>query len=88
MEGNALKEATEALEVVRAYQSVFSTPQGEIVLKDLAQKCFMGKSVADISQPVLSVFNDGKRCAFLDILNMINASEAEIVCKINKMKGS
>ena len=72
-----------ALKIIDAYKTVFSSESGELVLQDLAEKCRMTKPVTDVSNPngfsVISAFYDGKRAAFLDIVNVLGFSQTRLI---------
>lgn len=61
----------------QAYQKVFSGPHGELVLKDLARFCGVGKDgfSRDVSE---MAHNTGLRKAFLRVQNMMNVTDDHI----------
>lgn len=67
-----------AQKVVEAYKTVFGSDKGRIVLTDLMKKCFVAEPVTD-KDPVVSAFNDGKRCAVLDIFKMVGFDERNLI---------
>lgn len=77
------KKIADALALVQAYKAVFSTENGQAVLRDLAVKCHMLSPVTDVSNPdgfsAASAFYDGKRAAFLDIVKMSACDEQRLV---------
>ena len=72
---NKLKRAKRTVE---AYKAVFGGDDGRVVLIDLMKKCHFGTAVTE-RDPVLSAFNDGKRCAVLDILKMVGFDEGKLI---------
>lgn len=62
----------------KAYQRLFNTHDGLIVLKDLQSKSFFLEAVTTKDGKDISIFNDGKRALYIDILNMAN-------CDVNKL---
>ena len=75
-----------AQKVVEAYKTVFSTDKGRVVLIDLMNKCFVTEPVTD-KDPVVSAFNDGKRCAVLDILKMVGFDERTLIELLQQSEG-
>lgn len=61
----------------RAYQSVFKGPQGEEVLKDLAEFCGMHRDCFN-ENPYIMAHNTGVRKVFLRIQNMMNVTDQQI----------
>lgn len=55
----------------KAYQAIFDTEEGELVLKDLFQACNMGETVFSPDNPYITSFNEGKRAIFLYISNVL-----------------
>ncbi len=72
------KKIKRSQETIAAYKAVFDTEKGRIVLVDLMQKCFFSQAVTETNS-VLSAFNDGKRCAVLDIFKMIGFDERKLI---------
>ncbi len=86
------KKIEEALELVRAYKSVFGSADGRAVLKDLAVKCRLTEPVTDVSNPAgftaASAFYDGKRAAFLDIVKMSGFDEERLTELLLQTEGN
>lgn len=74
----SLKKIKEAQKVAAAYKTVFSGDAGQTVLVDLMKKCFFTAAVTE-KDPVISAFNDGKRCAVVDILKMVGFDEMKLI---------
>lgn len=55
------------------YQQVFSTPQGEKVLKDLLQRHFVFSTTHVPTDPYTSAFQEGRRAVVTDILRYLHA---------------
>ena len=77
------RKAEKTLRLVSAYKAFFSSENGVLILKDLAEKCHMLSPVTDVSGSdgfsAVSAFYDGKRAAFLDILKMSACDERRLV---------
>lgn len=82
------KKIGEALRLIQAYKAVFSSEDGQAVLRDLADKCHMLSPVTDVSNPngfsAASAFYDGKRAAFLDIVKMSACDERKLVALLQE----
>ena len=61
----------------RAYQIVFGSPDGRIVLGDLISECFGRKSEFD-PDPHIHAFNAGKRAVLMRIAEFTNLTMEEI----------
>lgn len=73
-----VEKIKKAQKIVAAYKAVFSSDNGKIVLLDLAKKChFMTPVTAE--NGIFSAFNDGKRCAVIDILKMAGYDETVLI---------
>lgn len=87
-EENRRKKIEKAVRVVQAYQTVFLSEDGQIVLRDLADKCHMLSPVTDVSNPngfsAASAFYDGKRAAFLDIIKMSACDKEKLVALLQE----
>ncbi len=59
-------------ELLRAYRILFSSPAGQTVLSDLMKFCCFRKDAVD-------AVDEGKRRAFLRIVNMAHLSDLQIV---------
>lgn len=71
----------------KAYHDVFLNDNGQKVLYNIAQECgFMKCCTTPDGNPVLSAFNDGKRAAFLYIVERLGLSEREILDIIENVK--
>ena len=85
--GKVLDKAAElrgqkAIDIVRAYKNVFESADGKIVLYDLMQSCSYLKPT--YIQGIQSIqINEGRRSVILDILDVMNRSEADLVKFIN-----
>ena len=67
---NTSKELKKLAKNKKAYENIFQTPSGKIVLKDLFDNSFinMGKYCKDSNE---NIFMEGKRGLVLHILSMI-----------------
>lgn len=71
------KRAATAASRLNAYRRLFSTEDGQLVLKDLMSSCgvltpVIGKDTHD------TYFNEGARSVILRILNTINMTEKDV----------
>lgn len=64
-----------ALRVAQAYNDVFRTPQGQLVLEDMMETHHMLRSTLHKSVKEM-VFNEGERNVILRILRLINTNPA------------
>jgi hypothetical protein len=53
------------------YKKTFSTEEGKRVLLDLAEKGFFNSTTFDPSKEYATIFNEGMRCFFLYIKNIM-----------------
>lgn len=60
-----------------AFNEVFSTPSGALVLKQLQDLCCYDKTTFDANSSHTTAFNEGKRFVFLTILNLVNLTSDE-----------
>lgn len=85
-------KARKAVELIRAYKTVFQTAEGRAVLKDLAVKCRLMEPVTDVSSSAgfsaTSAFFDGKRAAFLDIVKMSGFDEERLTELLLQTEGN
>lgn len=58
----------------KAYHAVFSSNAGQLVLEDLAAKCFC-LSTTFSSQAGVIEYNEGRRSVYLDILAQLAKAE-------------
>lgn len=65
--------------VPRAYQDVFRSPAGEIVLQDLAREAGVLAVATVRGDPTMSAFNDGKRAVWLHIARQLRWTEAQLM---------
>lgn len=61
-------------ELAKKYKNVFSTKEGEEVLKDLLIFCEISQPTFKVGQPDLSAFNEGKRRVGLRLLSLTEAN--------------
>ena len=54
-----------------AYELIFNTPEGQLVLDDLALQCYEGAVTFVDNNPYGSAFNEGKRFVLIHIRRMI-----------------
>lgn len=63
----------------RLYRDVFSTDQGLLVLRDLARFCGVLETSVMAGDPHMTAFNEGKRAAFLHIIERLRWNERDIL---------
>ncbi len=63
----------------RAYQTVFSTPEGELVLYDLMTRCGVLETSQVNGDPHMVAFREGRRSVALDLINAMRWTEAEVI---------
>jgi hypothetical protein len=71
------KRAAEAARTIKAYQRLFSTDDGQIVMKDLMKSCFLSRSVIG-ADPHETYFNEGVRSVMLRLLQQANIDDKQI----------
>jgi hypothetical protein len=57
--------------VIMAYHTVFDNPHGDVVLEDLAFRCFENNTTIVHDNPHTSAFNEGRRSILLTIRRML-----------------
>ena len=72
-------------DMIHTYQRLFKTPDGEKVLKDLMQSCFITSSTFD-PDPQKQAFNEGVRSVTLRIMRTINVSEKALNNMMKQME--
>ena len=76
-EKKATKRSTKAAQTINAYRRLFSTDDGQVVLKDLMQSCYLSRSIIGPSVHD-TYFNEGVRSVVLRILGTVNMDEKQI----------
>ena len=71
------KRADEASATLLAYRRLFSTEDGQIVLKDLMNSCFFNRSTIG-GDPHETYYNEGVRSVVLRIFETANISSERI----------
>ena len=59
-----------------AYRHLFSQPDGEQILRDLAHTHFMYTNTLVENDPLTSAFNEGQRAVVLRILQLLRKEQA------------
>lgn len=73
-----------------AYKTIFNTPQGKEVLKDLLKFCHFDSPTFMPNDPYTSAFNEGKRRVALRILGIMNMDEEamnKVLEELNQYRG-
>ncbi len=65
------------------YMRVFNTVDGELVLKDLASRCFDTVTTYD-DMPHKMAFNEGRRSIYANIVRLLNRDISDIVAELIK----
>ena len=69
-----------ASKLLRAYHSVFNTPDGELVLNDLmSRNHFKTSSFNPEQRPMTTIYNEGARSVILQILNELKKDERTVM---------
>lgn len=66
-----------------AYEIVFRSPQGKVVLRDLMKRCRFWRTSYEPNSDQ-TAFNEGKRTIFLRIINMANVEVAKLKEVVNE----
>ena len=72
-----LAGVSDALRLKQAYRALTKSPEGQIVLRDLAKTCHAASTTFH-DDPRMHARNEGKRLVWLRIQNMIHMSDAEV----------
>lgn len=75
---NFLPRQKEKNIVIYAYQRLFKTEDGQIVLKDLMRSCHFDQPSFD-PDPYRTAFNEGERHLLLRILKTINSDPEQLL---------
>lgn len=65
--------------LARTYQQHLGGPQGEIILRDLMQRCGISRTSAQTTDEKLVFFNEGRRSIALEILALMKVNVAEAI---------
>lgn len=57
--------------VIQAYKDVFSTDQGQLVLKHIKKECSYGQHVFNLN-PKVTAYNLGRQSIAIDIVDLVN----------------
>jgi len=78
MVAEALRRWIPRLAINAAYRAVFTSPDGEKVLRDLMKRGGLLETSMVEGDPHLTAFKEGKRAVILDVLAELRWSEKEI----------
>lgn len=70
----------------RAYQRLFDSEDGKVVLNDLMRSCYFYRTTAEAS-PHETYFNEGQRAVVLRILETLKVNITELTTNITKLRG-
>ena len=70
--------------IARAYRSVFATPDGERVLRDILRRNFVLETTTVEGDPNLSARNEGRRVAVLEILDVLRWNPMDMIKLANE----
>lgn len=70
-------DISDAVRLKRAYRALKNSPEGEVVLRDLAKVCHAVTTTFD-EDPHEAARREGKRQVWLRIQNMINVPDEEV----------
>jgi hypothetical protein len=83
----AIKALKRKITTKRCYDAFFANDNGKIILYDMANECgFFRTSTTPDGNSVLSAFNDGKRAAFIYILNQLSVSDLDLLEMLKKIE--
>ena len=71
----------------RLYKTVFNTPEGKDLLKDLCMFCNYNRPTYVSGDPYASAYNEGMRRVFLRIQQFVNLDENDLQKIINQSQG-
>lgn len=77
------KRDKKIVDTIAAYQSVFSTPEGERVLYDLIKSCHILHSTMD-PNPNEMAYKEGERSVVLRILQTLGQDPAALIKRIEE----
>lgn len=71
------KRSTAAAKTINAYRRLFSTEDGQIVLKDLMNSCGFARGIIgrDVQE---TYFNEGRRSVILGLIGTINMETKQV----------
>lgn len=73
-EGEQVDRGRRRKELLAAYHDCFASPHGQLVLRDLAKLCHLGRGTYTAGAPDMVAFLEGQRSVMLHILHC---------CKVN-----
>ena len=77
---NPLNDKLQTLDeerVANLYKTVFATEEGQLVLEDLRNRCFIKIPTPTEESPYTTYFNEGKRSVVLHIESQINYEKSQ-----------
>ena len=77
----------QAKPVAAAYRELLATPEGKLMLRDLAAYCRVGQSSFVAGDPHQTAFNEGARDVFLHIAEMANLRPGDFPQLTNATEG-
>lgn len=79
---NVPRPARRTIRMVQAYKNVFESAEGRLVLADLMNKCFLGKTTfrGDVNEALV---NEGARTTLLYIIGMLGMDMEQLMERIN-----
>ncbi len=72
-------KADKKSKIINAYNDVFNSDDGQVILKDLANYCCFNHSSFISQDSHLTAFNEGARDAFLHILELTNINPQSLL---------
>lgn len=73
------KAVIRQVELMEAYQSVFTNPKGKQVLDHLCRHCFLGDTTFVVGDPYQTALNEGSRRVILSILSILKKDFSTII---------
>lgn len=80
MNSDKLKQI-DSVKIISAYQNLFNSEPGRVVLEDMAKRYWFYKSMQDIN-PQIVAHREGERSVICDIKNMLNINTTDLMNQI------
>lgn len=71
------QDISDLVRLKRSYRAVFKTPEGQVVLRDLAKVCYAAQTTFD-AEPHEQARREGARQVWLSIQSMLNIPDDEV----------
>lgn len=81
---NLIRVIRDRLNLIGAYQRVFDTPDGKVVLAHLMREGFVVKSTFVAGDSHQTAMNEGSRRLVLSILRIVNKDQKQLLEQLEK----